>query len=157
MKNFSAAGQTLFFENTRCLNCGKAVGFDTGSRQMYPTHPDMQDAPRGPGVLCRNASDFGVCNWFVSDQDSDFCLSCTLNHTIPNLLEPDRRRWWKSLEQAKPADLLPAISALPVVSKGDARDGLAFKFIEDQRTNPLVREEFVYRAQRRLINQYSGS
>ena len=95
-------------------------------------------------MLCRNASDFGVCNWFVSDQDSDFCLSCTLNHTIPNLLEPDRRRWWKSLEQAKRRLIYSLLSLqLPVVSKGDARDGLAFKFIEDQRTNPLVREEFV--------------
>ena len=85
---------------------------------MYPTHPDMQDAPRGPGVLCRNASDFGVCNWFVSDQDSDFCLSCTLNHTIPNLLEPDRRRWWKSLEQAKRRLIYSLLSLqLPVVSK----------------------------------------
>ncbi|MFZ8990946.1 MAG: zinc-ribbon domain-containing protein, partial [Pseudohongiellaceae bacterium] len=32
MKNFSCScGQTLFFENTRCLNCDKPVGFDAGS------------------------------------------------------------------------------------------------------------------------------
>ncbi len=145
MKNFSCScGQTLFFENTRCLNCEKPVGFDSDSWQMYPSHPDVQDVSSGSGVLCRNASDFGVCNWFVSDQGSDFCLSCTLNHTIPNLLEPDRRLWWKSLEQAKRRLIYSLLSLqLPVVSKGNAQNGLAFKFIEDQRTNPLVREEFV--------------
>ena len=139
MKNFSCScGQTLFFENTRCLNCGKQVGFDPVDFHMYPLEVD---STRG---LCKNSSDYDVCNWFVTDSESQYCQSCNLNHTIPNLLQPGRRSWWKHLEHAKRRLIYSLLSLnLPVVSKDIEPDGLAFEFIEDQRTNPDVYEEHV--------------
>lgn len=145
MKNFSCScGQTLFFENTRCLNCEKQVGFDPTDLRMYPINPDTKSSPNSARTLCRNSADFDVCNWFVTDPGRNYCLSCQLNHTIPNLLVPDRRRWWKNLEQAKRRLIYSLLTLrLPVKSKDVEPDGLAFEFIEDKRTNPHVFEEHV--------------
>ena len=51
-------------------------------------------------MLCRNASDLVSAIGLYPIRTVIFVCRA-LNHTIPNLLEPDRRRWWKSLEQAK--------------------------------------------------------
>lgn len=136
MKNFQCScGQTLFFENTRCLNCGEDVGFDPLTFTMGPV---------GTRSVCQNRTDFDVCNWFVSTPGAKFCVSCNLNHTIPNLLEPNRRRWWKNLEHAKRRLMYSLISlGLPIASKQEDEKGLAFQFIEDKRTNPDVLEEHV--------------
>ena len=136
MKNCECScGQTLFFENTLCLKCNERVGFDPQNQSMGPI------AGRR---LCQNGVEYDVCNWIVTNPDHKYCISCDLNHTIPNLLVPDRRRWWKSLEHAKRRLIYSLLSLhLPVVSKKDIDDGLAFEFIEDQRTNPGVYEEHV--------------
>ncbi len=136
MKNFQCScGQTLFFENTRCLNCGEDVGFDPLTFTMGPV---------GARTVCQNRIDFDVCNWFVSKPGASYCASCSLNHTIPNLLEPNRRRWWKNLEHAKRRLMYSLISlGLPIAGKQEDENGLAFQFIEDKRTNPDVLEEHV--------------
>jgi hypothetical protein len=146
MKKFSCScGQPLFFENTRCLKCGLQLGFDPVSFEMYPTpHISAQRADGTPLELCKNSADYDVCNWFVKDSQSAYCISCELNHTIPNLLEPGRRSWWKSLEVAKRRLIYSLLSlGLPVVGKQRDPKGLAFEFIEDQRTNPEVFEKHV--------------
>ena len=136
MKNFQCScGQTLFFENTRCLNCGNDVGFDPLQFTMGPVEGK---------TVCKNRTDFDVCNWIVTDPGSSFCVSCSLNHTIPNLLVPDRRRWWKNLENAKRRLIYSLISlGLPIISKQEDEFGLGFEFIEDKRTNPRVYEDHV--------------
>jgi hypothetical protein len=136
MKNFQCScGQILFFENTRCLNCGEEVGFDPLRSTMGPV---------GGKTVCQNRIDYDVCNWFVTMPDANYCTSCSLNHTIPNLLAPDRRRWWKNLEHAKRRLIYSLISlGLPIVGKQEDENGLAFEFIEDQRTNPRVYEKHV--------------
>jgi hypothetical protein len=93
---------------------------------------------------CKNSIEYDVCNWLVSDSVDDYCLSCEMNHTIPNLLDKNRRAWWKSLEYAKRRLIYSLLSLnLPVVSKQKDRMGLAFKFMEDKRTNPGVFEQHV--------------
>ena len=136
MKKFCCScGQALFFENNLCLNCGEPVGFDPETFSMGPIR-DRQ--------LCRNGIEYDVCNWIVSNQQSSYCLSCELNQTIPNLMDPRRRRWWKSLEHAKRRLIYSLLLlGLPIVSKNESVSGLAFQFIEDQRTNPGVLEEYV--------------
>ncbi len=143
MRNFvCSCGQTLFFENTRCLACNSRVGF-------YPDALDMRafaDGTAGPpGLhLCRNGIDYDVCNWLIGEPGNSYCLSCTLNHTIPNLMESHRRRWWKSLEHAKRRLIYSLLTLqLPIVGRAHEEDGLAFEFIEDKRTNPRVLEEHV--------------
>ena len=148
MKNFNCkCGQILFFENTKCLSCGYGVGFDPYSMKMRRlVNEDLgQYISRDPGLhRCKNWIDYGVCNWLVSDPSADYCLSCEMNHTIPNLLDKNRRAWWKSLEYAKRRLIYSLLSLnLPVVSKQKDRMGLAFKFMEDQRTNPEVFEQHV--------------
>ncbi len=93
---------------------------------------------------CKNSIDYDVCNWLVNDPAAEYCLSCELNHTIPNLLDEKRRAWWKSLEYAKRRLIYSLLSLnLPVVGKHEDPTGLAFKFMEDQRTNPEVFEAHV--------------
>ncbi|MBT3530852.1 MAG: hypothetical protein HOF74_13165 [Gammaproteobacteria bacterium] len=142
MKNFRCnCGQTLFFENTSCLNCNNQVGFDPESMEMYSDDALMAEPSR---QFCKNSSDYNVCNWFVTDEDSAYCMSCSLNHTIPNLLRPERRRWWKSLEHAKRRLIYSLLSlGLPLKGKKEDPLGMAFSFIEDKRSNPQVFEDHV--------------
>ena len=148
MKNFTCScGQTLFFENTRCLSCKRQVGFDPLTFTMRAL-PAEQDADSGESAsadhLCKNSADYGVCNWLVSNQNESYCVSCRLNHIIPNLTLAKRRRWWKSMEYAKRRLIYSLLSlGLPVQGKRESASGLAFEFIEDKRTNPGVREEHV--------------
>ena len=137
-------GQKLFFENTACLRCGSRVAYDPVQRRMLPLTPGA--VPRNPaGTLCRNGMDHGVCNWTVSEPGEDWCLSCRLNQTIPNLNDADRLHWWKQLEYAKRRLIYGLLQlGLPVAGKRESAAGLAFRFIEDQRSNPDVREEQVY-------------
>ena len=148
MKNFKCkCGQVLIFENTKCLSCGFGVGFDPYRMKMRRVENKLlgQKISRASTLhRCRNSLDYDVCNWLVNDPASEYCLSCELNHTIPNLLEPSRRAWWKSLEYAKRRLIYSLLSLnLPVVGKKDDPTGLAFKFKEDQRTNPKVIEKHV--------------
>lgn len=94
--------------------------------------------------LCKNSVDYDVCNWIVTEDDASYCISCGLNHTIPNLMAADRRRWWKSLERAKRRLIYSLLALkLPIVGREQDDEGLAFEFIEDKRSNPGVLEEHV--------------
>ena len=150
MKNFKClCGKVLFFENTKCLSCGYRVGFDPRTMKMRRVGGDNPGSsvvtPSKPALKrCKNSIDYDVCNWLVNQASDDYCLSCELNHTIPNLLEENRRAWWKSLEYAKRRLIYTLLSLnLPIVGKHKDPKGLAFKFMEDQRTNPEVYEEHV--------------
>ncbi|GJM12826.1 MAG: hypothetical protein DHS20C12_12290 [Pseudohongiella sp.] len=137
----------LFFENTKCLSCGFGIGFDPASMKMRRVADEAsgQKISRANALhRCKNSTDYDVCNWLVNDPNEEYCLSCKLNHTIPNLLDENRRSWWKSLEYAKRRLIYSLLSLnLPVVGKHNDPMGLAFKFMEDQRTNPEVFEEHV--------------
>ncbi|MDA1372117.1 MAG: putative zinc-binding metallopeptidase [Proteobacteria bacterium] len=140
MKNFNCScGQTLFFENTRCLACNQQVGFDSQTLEIYAlsaVSPEYR--------LCKNSADYDVCNWIVSDPAADYCISCKLNQTVPNLVASHRRRWWKSLEYAKRRLIYSLLSlGLPIIGRDMDAFGLAFEFIEDKRTNPEVFEDHV--------------
>jgi len=144
MKNFICkCGKLLFFENTKCLSCNYRVGFDPHGMKMHRLS-DEGVGSKSKLRRCKNSIDYDVCNWLVNDPQSNYCLSCELNHTIPNLLDQNRRAWWKSLESAKRRLIYSLLSLnLPVVGKSKDPMGLAFKFMEDQRTNPEVLERHV--------------
>ena len=112
---------------------------------MLPAAVTVEEAHEtGKPLLCKNAVDFEVCNWLAHGFENSFCISCNLNETIPNLMEPTRRNWWKSLETAKRRLIYSLLRLqLPIVGKESDPKGLAFQFIEDQRTNPDVLEELV--------------
>lgn len=147
MKNFTCTcGNTLYFENTLCLKCQQHVGYDPVSMSMQPAALSVSDVEEsGKPLLCANGIEYQVCNWLVTDAAQPFCISCALNETVPNLMEPTRRGWWQSLEQAKRRLVYSLLRLdLPIISKKDSpQQGLAFQFKEDQRTNPDVLEELV--------------
>ena len=111
---------------------------------MYVALTPEEAVATAKPLLCKNAADYDVCNWLAGLPENPYCASCELNETIPNLMEPTRRSWWQSLEQAKRRLVYALIRLkLPIVGKDRDPHGLAFQFIEDQRTNPEVLEEHV--------------
>jgi len=152
MKNYSCAcGQIVYFENNFCLGCHRRLAYHPLRDTVYTLDDvDMNSgmsraADQSDAQLCRNTLDYGVCNWLVTDHDRSYCISCSLNHTIPNLLAPDRRGWWASMEQEKRKLIYTLLRLnLPVINKHiDPEGGLAFEFIEDKSSNPYVENEVV--------------
>jgi len=152
MKKFKCVcGHTVYFDNTFCLDCHRRLAYHPLENKMISL--ESVDMKSGSGVigdgtvyrLCRNDTDYGVCNWLISENHASYCISCTLNHTIPNLLVPDRRDWWSSMEHAKRKLIYTLLALkLPVINKSvDPVGGLAFEFIEDKRSNPEVENELV--------------
>ncbi|MDP1931400.1 MAG: putative zinc-binding metallopeptidase [Gammaproteobacteria bacterium] len=161
MKNFlCTCGQTLYFENTRCTACQRRIGYDPelctllALDPVYDEHGTLGECWRAADggqlyQLCLNDIDYAVCNWLVSSPNMSYCLACSLNHIVPGVESRHRqlqkRQWWASMEQAKRRLLYTLMAlGLPVHSKAeDPVSGLAFAFLEDQSSNPLVREKHV--------------
>ncbi|SHI52835.1 zinc-binding metallopeptidase family protein [Wenxinia saemankumensis] len=100
-----ACGQTLHFENTRCLNCGRDVGYDPDSARMEAVEPDgpvwrRPDGSGGPWRFCENW-ELSACNWLVPAGDSAMCRACRHNRTIPGLADPGNLLLWQKMEGAK--------------------------------------------------------
>ncbi|MEX0617582.1 MAG: putative zinc-binding metallopeptidase [Pseudohongiellaceae bacterium] len=153
MKNYQCiCGQAVFFENSHCMACSRRLAWYPPTARLLSLESVDVQAGTATGAadgqiyrLCRNDVQHNVCNWLISDEKANYCISCNLNQTIPNLRAPDRRLWWHSMENAKRRLLYTLISlGLPVVSKTEnPATGLAFEFIEDKRSNPKVALEFV--------------
>ncbi len=143
MKTFHCAcGNTLYFENTRCVQCGRMLGFLPDALMVSALEAGADGglialAPEAEGRTyrqCRNYSDQDACNWMVpADDPEPFCTACRLNEVIPNLEKPGNRPLWIRIEQRKRRliyDLRRC--ALPVFPrKSHPGTGLAFAFLED--------------------------
>lgn len=115
-------GNTLFFDNTLCLQCGSAVGYDVADNRMKPV--------TAPYVQCRNGTDYGVCNWLVKAEKPEYCSACTLNHMVPDLSVPGNQDSWHKMEMAKRRALYTlARLRLTPASKKQQPDGLEFNFL----------------------------
>ena len=154
MKNFNChCGQKVFFENTHCTQCKYLLGFAPTTLQMHrlelcdTQNPNMVSSPEGKVFrLCKNGVDFDNCNWLIDeDDDNELCRACRLNDIIPNLSKPENLLLWSMLESAKRHLLYSIFSLnLPLESIEESPEqGLAFRFMEDQSSNPLVEEEHV--------------
>jgi hypothetical protein len=155
MKAFHCScGWRIFFENTECLGCNRALGFDPARREMVSLEP----AGNTPGIfvstekdrrqyrLCRNYHEQQLCNWLLpAVQPREYCLACNLNETITGLGDPKYRQGWANTEAAKRRLLYTLLKLrLPVISKHeDPKKGLAFAFLHDQRQDPDAEHEFV--------------
>lgn len=142
-------GHRVFFENIRCEACRGNLGFNPFNLEMVTIDGGADHYVDSKGTryrYCRNQMEFGNCNWLQrADAAEDYCGSCQLNRTIPDLTSPPNLERWSSLEQAKRRLVYSLLNhGLPVRSKTPVwPDGLAFDFIEDQRSNPNVGEQFV--------------
>jgi hypothetical protein len=138
----SACRALVFFENTRCLNCGHVLAFAPHDVAMWALEPAGEDTWRPMGVsgrveelrLCRNYTDHGACNWARPATDADpLCRSCSLTHTIPNLSVNGSKAAWVKLETAKRRLVYSLLTLrLPLQSKREnPQEGVEFQFLSD--------------------------
>src|SRR5277367_970915 len=112
MKSFhcDSCDMLVFFQNDHCVKCGHPLGFlpevlDLSSLEKIAD--DRWRASTSPAAKqiyrpCANGTQFGVCNWMVSEDDPNpFCIACRLNEVVPNLAQPKNVERWKKLELAK--------------------------------------------------------
>ena len=132
-------GQRLYFENTHCERCGRALGYVPERELLSALEPLGNDVwgLLGHGTdetyrFCGNAV-YAACNWLVPrDAPELFCLACRLNRTIPDLTDPQSLERWRRLELGKHQLVYGLLRlGLPVRAKqDDPLTGLAFDFLE---------------------------
>jgi hypothetical protein len=130
-------GQPLYFENTRCVSCGFALGYLPACETVTALKPRNEEwealaAPRGRFRYCANATHH-VCNWLISaDQQERFCAACRHNRTIPDLSRANNLSNWRVVEIAKHRLFYTLLSfRLPLATKAEDPNGLAFDFLAD--------------------------
>jgi hypothetical protein len=143
MKLFTcqSCGQRLFFENVACTRCGHTLGFLPDRLEVSALKASWDGLWRALGSrhdshryrMCANSTDYEVCNWMVPEHDANpLCLSCRLNHTIPDLNVPENLNLWQSLETQKRRLIYSLIRlGLPIQSRQEDPSGLAFDFLAD--------------------------
>jgi hypothetical protein len=139
----TACQALIFFENSQCLNCGRALAFDVDKMSMVTLQTAgeglwRQVSEQAPDDavyrLCANYTEHAVCNWAIrADKPETLCRSCGLTHTIPDLSNPANHEGWAKLETAKRRLLYAILSLkLPLASKvEDQTAGLEFNFLSD--------------------------
>ena len=145
-----SCGHTLFFENTKCENCGHRIGYD-------PELVDMVALERTDGELdqlkwhvagqpdttykfCANAG-YDVCNWLLpGDSDASYCVACRHNRTVPDLDKPQNLELWRQMEFAKHRLFYTLLALkLPMATRvQDPKEGLMFDFKEDESATTKV-------------------
>lgn len=143
MKSFRCScGNTIYFENTFCGQCGRMLGFLPDIMDMSDLEP-MENgrwqalnplARKGIYRQCVNYSREAVCNWMVPDHEPEhFCTACRLNEVIPNLDKPGNRSLWLTVERRKRRLVYDLRRhGLPVYNRRQyPQTGLSFAFMED--------------------------
>ncbi len=133
-----ACGQILHFENTRCENCGHALGYLPEIGLLSALEPDGQGLwkallrPDRRYRHCQNAA-HDACNWLVPAEDAEpYCRACRHNRTIPDISKPENLGRWQRLELAKHRLFYTLMRlGLPLRDRDeDPEHGLAFDFLE---------------------------
>lgn len=141
MKTFTCqCGNTLHFENSQCMVCGRKLGFicqDLHLGALEPAGDNLwlayYDGKRYR--QCANYQQYETCNWLVpAEEDHKYCFSCRLNRIIPNLSEPENIKLWYRIEVAKRRLIYTLFRlGLTLIDRNhDAEQGLAFEFMQDE-------------------------
>ncbi|MEO5684357.1 MAG: putative zinc-binding peptidase [Chitinophagaceae bacterium] len=134
----------LYFENTVCLNCSSAVGFNAAKLSMVTLAPandkEFLDIKNNKELwrFCDNAA-YASCNWLIpASQAGGFCIACNLNRTIPSLNKTENLDRWRRIEVAKHRLVYSLLRLnLPVPAKeGEEETGIAFYFMADTDPDP---------------------
>lgn len=153
MQTFTCScGNRLFFENTRCTQCGKETGFAARQLRLVPLDPAANNtwtSEQLPGQVfrkCNNYIQHNACNWLVPVEDANgFCLSCRLNKIIPDLNKPENLTRWQRLERAK-RRMLYNLYRLGLQVPGrheQPQRGLEFCFLEDVKGYDAYSQELI--------------
>lgn len=138
-------GAQVFFRNTACLPCGRALGFDPWRGQVLAIEPDAAapgwwrpagaDAKAGGARprryrRCAQLDSPAACNWLLDDEAAPgACVACRLNRTIPDLGRAEHHEPWRKVEMARRRLVSQLIGlGLPVQprSADGGNGGLAF-------------------------------
>lgn len=140
-----ACGNTVYFENIKCLRCGHELGFLSEKLEIRALVPagsglyrEYRRTPGGRFRFCANMTE-GVCNWLVHDDSpSQFCTACDLNRTIPNLSDPANVIAWGEFERAKKRLIYSLLRlGLPLDGAAIGKAPLNFDFVNDALTGHL--------------------
>ena len=142
--NCDHCGQPVYFENIFCLQCNAFLGFDPDKLDMialreadnnsYVVDKSEKNEPATRYKYCINKK-YNVCNWLLHfESESQYCIACNLNRTIPDLSQADHLEKWANIEIAKHRLVYSLLRfKLPVVSKfQDEENGIAFDFKADE-------------------------
>jgi hypothetical protein len=142
-------GNLVFFENVKCVNCNRALGFLPSLTDLSALEPAENQlwramAPGSKGQLyhsCANGQKYDACNWMIPAQEPNpYCPSCRLNDLVPDLSNTKSRERWKKLEMAKQR-ILYTILRLGLPTEGNVGPEyltLRFKFAETIPGSPPV-------------------
>ena len=133
-------GQRLAFENSKCLNCGSALGFSIDEGELLIIARG-EDSEHGGAVdaseylLCANLY-AAKCNWLVraGAGSGTLCASCALTRTRPNDVDTVAMTAFAAAEQAKRRLIAELVDLkLPIVGRDkDPEYGLAFDLLSSQ-------------------------
>ncbi|MDB5805987.1 MAG: hypothetical protein JWN73_3309 [Betaproteobacteria bacterium] len=150
-------GKPIFLRNSVCLNCGSPVGYDPSRRTMISLAPvaetpgvfELVDEPGSRVMTCANLTTAAGCSWLIPanaqggfdypNQYPGFCLACSLNRTVPDQSIPDNQELWRRMEIPKRRLVSQLLAlALPVETRLERHDGIAFDFLESLPGGPRV-------------------
>jgi hypothetical protein len=134
-------GQLLYFENTGCERCGRALGFLPERTVLSALEPDGEAwralaAPAKRYRACANAA-YNACNWQVeAGSGEQYCVSCLHNRTVPDLSVPEYAAQWRKLQVAKNRLIYTILKlGLPhPTEREDEAHGLSFDILADAAT-----------------------
>jgi hypothetical protein len=137
-------GQPLFFENTRCENCGHSLGYLPEKAILSALEPDdggwrALAEPLARYRHCVNAQN-DICNWLIAaDNGEQFCAACRHNRTIPDLSFPQNLANWRKVENAKHRLFYSLLRlGLPLTTFQEDPEGLTFDFLAAPLGGPVV-------------------
>jgi hypothetical protein len=144
---YCSCGHRVFFDSMSCVACGAALGFDPqvlAMRSLDVAGAGFWQADDGARFrLCANRHPWSICNWLVAPkEETTLCRSCRLTELLPNLERLGNILLWGRMELAK-RRLLYTLMTLGLPLAWGEGAGLRFRFLEDQRRNPDVFEDFV--------------
>jgi hypothetical protein len=103
---FCRCGLEIFFSNSHCLNCQRAIAFYPPDNTLLSLDAISEDHHRDAlgryFRYCQNHLDYGVCSSVVADNtDFPFCTLCTQNRKQPDTSNSRQLRRWGKTERAK--------------------------------------------------------
>ena len=149
-----SCGNPVFFGNSLCLKCNKALGYEPHLGRVVSIEPidgtnewRVSEPVNGESLAyrrCANLDTPAACNWILSDHGigakEGLCIACRLNRTIPDLSVPENGVLWGRFEVAKRRMVSTLLSLdIPVASKEENPEkGLAFDFLRSPEDGPRV-------------------
>ena len=132
-------GQLLYFENTVCERCSHKLGYLAEMNALSALEPEgdawrVLAQPSRPHRFCANAA-HDACNWLIpADRDRHVLLGLPPQPHRPGpLADAEPTVLAQAGSRQAPVVLHPASPRLPIETRVENPEGLAFDFLADPR------------------------